>query len=86
MVDGILTRIEWQQFIGDNHRFLDTDEKIRHNLSKTDIPHTVPVITYCRVEMRATVGYIALQRLGYDVRLYDGSYSESQSSGLPVET
>ena len=77
--------ITWQRFLGDDHRFLDSDEDIDRRLSAMGIPPTEPVITYCRVGMRAAVSYVALQRLGYDVRLYDGSYSEWQSSGLPVE-
>ena len=77
--------LTWQQFLGDDHRFLDSDEDIGCRLSSLGISPTEPVITYCRVGMRAAVSYVALQRLGFDVRLYDGSYSEWQSSGLPVE-
>jgi 3-mercaptopyruvate sulfurtransferase SseA len=32
------------------------------------------------------VAYLALQQLGYPVRLYDGSYAEWAGAGLPVET
>ena len=78
--------LSWQRFLGDDHRFLDSDEGIGRRLSALGISPTEPVIAYCRVGMRAAVGYVALQRLGYDVRLYDGSYSEWQSSGLPVES
>ena len=75
----------WQRFLGNDHRFLDSDEDIRRGLRELGVSSTEPVIAYCRVGLRAAVGYVALQRLGYDVRLYDGSYLEWQSSGLPVE-
>ena len=77
--------IPWLRFLGDDHRFLDSDDVIGRRLGEIGISPNEPVITYCRVGIRAAVSYVALQRLGYDVRLYDGSYSEWQSSGLPVE-
>ena len=50
------------------------------NISKDD-----QIVTYCKVGARAAVGYQALKRLGYNVRLYDASYAEWEQSGLPVE-
>ena len=38
-----------------------------------------------RIGARASVAYIAMKRLGYDVRLYLESYAEWEQSGLPVE-
>ena len=42
-------------------------------------------MTYCKVGARAAVGYQMLKQLGFDVKLFDGSYSEWEKSGLPVE-
>ena len=42
-------------------------------------------MTYCKVGARAAVGYQALKRLGFNVKLFEGSYSEWEKSGLPVE-
>ena len=78
--------IAWLQLLGDNHRFLLPAKDMRAALASAGIETGDSVIAYCRVGMRAGVGYIALQQLGYDVRLYDGSYSEWAKAGLPVET
>ena len=77
--------ISWLQFLGYEHRFLGSDDAIGRRLREMGISLNEPLIIYCRVGIRAAVSYLVLQRLGYDVCLYDGSYSEWQSSGLPVE-
>jgi 3-mercaptopyruvate sulfurtransferase SseA len=43
------------------------------------------IVTYCRSGPRAALGYLALKELGYEVRLFDGSYAEWSSNGLPAE-
>ncbi len=42
-------------------------------------------VTYCRTGGQASLSYFVLKYLGYDVRLYDGSFSEwSQAADTPV--
>jgi thiosulfate/3-mercaptopyruvate sulfurtransferase len=41
-----------------------------------DLRDDQPAIVYCRTGMQASVTYFVLRYLGYDVRLYDGSYIE----------
>lgn len=45
------------------------------------------VIVYCHVGQRATAVYFAARYLGYDARLYDGSWEDwSRHKDLPAET
>ena len=45
------------------------------------------VINYCWVGMRASYTYLVAKHLGYDTRLYDGSWNEwSQNDSLPAVT
>ncbi len=44
------------------------------------------VVSYCYVGLRATVVYFVARYLGYDARLYDGSWTEwSKHTELPTE-
>ncbi|MCC6163790.1 MAG: sulfurtransferase [Acidobacteria bacterium] len=45
------------------------------------------VATYCHVGQTATVPYFAARVLGYDARVFDGSYEEwARTSNVPVKT
>jgi thiosulfate/3-mercaptopyruvate sulfurtransferase len=45
------------------------------------------VVTYCNTGMQASHAYFTLKYLGYDVMMYDGSFSEwSKAEGAPVAT
>jgi thiosulfate/3-mercaptopyruvate sulfurtransferase len=45
-----------------------------------------PVIAYCRSGPRAALGYLALEHLGYEVRLFDGSWAQWARAQLPAAT
>jgi thiosulfate/3-mercaptopyruvate sulfurtransferase len=45
------------------------------------------IVTYCNTGMQASHAYFTLKYLGYDVMMYDGSFSEwSKAEGAPVAT
>ncbi len=44
------------------------------------------VVTYCRTGVQASFLYFVARYLGYEVRMYDGSFAEwSQLAGMPIE-
>jgi thiosulfate/3-mercaptopyruvate sulfurtransferase len=44
-------------------------------------------VSYCHIGQQATVIYFAARYLGYDARLYDGSWEDwSAHKELPAET
>ena len=45
-----------------------------------------PVVTYCNTGMQASQSYFTLKYLGYETRMYDGSFSEwSNAKDSPVQ-
>jgi len=45
------------------------------------------VVSYCQIGMRASYNYLIARHLGYDVKLYDGSWQEwGADESLPTET
>ena len=75
----------WQQLVDGNDSYLVSESDVRGLLESRGTQPGGRVIAYCRSGIRASVGYLALKQLGYDVRLYDGSYLEWMNSSMPVE-
>jgi thiosulfate/3-mercaptopyruvate sulfurtransferase len=45
------------------------------------------VVSYCHIGLQATMAYFTARYLGYDARLYDGSWEDwSAHTELPAET
>lgn len=70
---------------GGDGTFLDEDA-LRQHFADLGIDGSEPIIVYCRIGERASHTWFALsQILGYDVTLYDGSWTEwGNSVGVPV--
>jgi len=77
--------IVWRDLVGSQREVLASPETIQHLVNAAGIRRGDRITGYCRLGMRAAVGYLALQQAGYDIRLYDRSYAEWARSGLPVE-
>ena len=75
----------WQQLVDGNDGYLLSEDSLRQLLESRGVRQDAPVVAYCRSGIRASVGYLALKQLGYDVKLYDGSYLEWMNQGMPVE-
>ena len=54
-------------------------------LNDAGVARADKIIAYCRSGPRASLGYLALRELGYEVRLFDGSWAEWSAAGLPAE-
>lgn len=77
--------INWLDFVDGKDGLVLSDEKLSQLLDAAHIGRRDRVVSYCHSGIRAALGYVALKKLGYDVRLYDGSYAEWASKGMPVE-
>ena len=77
--------VMWREFVGQDERYLTDEREARASLAAAGVSDDHPAIVYCRSGMRASLGYLALRRLGIPVRLYDGSYAEWSASDEPVE-
>jgi thiosulfate/3-mercaptopyruvate sulfurtransferase len=75
--------IVWRDLIGPQQEVLASHETIQQLVGAAGIQRGNRIVAYCRLGMRAALGYVALQQAGYDVRLYDRSYAEWARNGLP---
>ena len=77
--------LAWQELVDGSGSYLKAEGQLRELLESRGVGPDRPVIAYCRSGIRASVGYLALKQLGYNVRLYDGSYLEWSNREMPVE-
>jgi thiosulfate/3-mercaptopyruvate sulfurtransferase len=75
----------WRELADPPRKILATETHLQELLKSASVLPGQKIVAYCRSGPRAALGYLALKQLGYDVRLYDGSYAEWARSGMPVE-
>ncbi len=77
--------VPWATIVNDDGTFKPVDE-IRAIYADKGVDGSLPVITYCRIGERSSHYWFALKRiLGYEVRNYDGSWTEyGNAVGVPV--
>jgi thiosulfate/3-mercaptopyruvate sulfurtransferase len=78
--------IPWAQTVNEDGTFRSLDE-LRELYSAAGIDGSQPIVVYCRIGERASHSWFVLnQLLGYDVALYDGSWTEwGNAVGVPIE-
>ena len=78
--------VPWGTIVNEDGTFKSADE-IRAIYAAVGIDGSKPIITYCRIGERSSHTWFALSRiLGYDVKNYDGSWTEyGNSVGVPIE-
>lgn len=77
--------IPWKQAVNEDGTFKSVDE-LRELYASFGIDGSKPIVVYCRIGERASHTWFVLsQILGYDVALYDGSWTEyGNVVGLPI--
>jgi len=64
---------------------LRTPAELRKLFLDAGVKHGKPVVTYCHIGQQATLLWFAASLLGYDARMFDGSFQEwSRTERLPV--
>ncbi len=62
-------------------------EDVQLQFLRAGADYGMTVVNYCWVGMRASYTYLVAKHLGYDARLYDGSWNEwSRNDSLPAVT
>jgi thiosulfate/3-mercaptopyruvate sulfurtransferase len=77
--------VPWATIVNEDGTFKPVEE-IRAIYAAKGVDGSQPVVTYCRIGERSSHSWFALKRiLGYDVRNYDGSWTEyGNAVGVPV--
>jgi thiosulfate/3-mercaptopyruvate sulfurtransferase len=77
--------VPWNQAVAADGTFKSADE-LRKVYAAVGIDGKKPIVTYCRIGERSSHTWFALKKiLGYDVRNYDGSWTEyGNAVGVPV--
>ncbi|PKM30697.1 MAG: sulfurtransferase [Gammaproteobacteria bacterium HGW-Gammaproteobacteria-11] len=77
--------VPWGQAVAADGTFKSAEE-LREVYAAVGIDGSEPIITYCRIGERSSHTWFALSKiLGYDVRNYDGSWTEyGNAVGVPV--
>ncbi|GAA5232578.1 sulfurtransferase [Verticiella sediminum] len=78
--------VPWGSLVAADGTFKPVDE-LRAIYARVGVDGSKPVITYCRIGERSSHSWFALKKLlGYDVRNYDGSWTEyGNTVGVPIE-
>ncbi|MDQ1186901.1 sulfurtransferase [Agrobacterium larrymoorei] len=78
--------VPWGTIVNKDGTFKSADE-IKAIYAEKGIDGSKPIITYCRIGERSSHTWFALKKiLGYDVKNYDGSWTEyGNAVGVPVK-
>ncbi|MFP4378342.1 MAG: sulfurtransferase [Spirochaetales bacterium] len=78
--------VPWGRAVNEDGTFKSAAD-LRRLYESVGVDGSQPIITYCRIGERSSHTWFALHRiLGYEVRNYDGSWTEyGNSVGVPIE-
>ena len=76
-------QLEWEDLFSDRAARLKPREELMRLFAAAAAPGDT-VVTYCWVGYRASATWFIARALGYDARLYDGSYQDWSQRQLPT--
>lgn len=76
-------QLEWEDLFADRSRTLKPRAELERLFAERVKPGDI-VATYCWVGYRASATWFVARWLGYDARLYDGSYQDWSQRNLPT--
>lgn len=80
-------RLDWRELVDDETRGLKPRERIEEILADRGLTRDRPIVLYCNTARRISHTYTVLRQLGYeDVAFYEGSLTEWEADGRPLET
>ncbi len=77
--------VPYSTFFRDDLTLKPVDE-LRQMLVNAGAKPGEPLISYCTSGVQASVPYVVARLLGYDVKVFDGSYQQWSASDAPVVT
>ena len=63
------SNLPWTEYLGADHQLLRPDSDLASRLRNIGVGRMDKVVTYSTTGARAAIGYLALKRAGYDVRV-----------------
>ena len=80
-------RLDWRELVDEETRGLKPEADLRAILEDRGITPDRRVVLYCNTARRISHTYVVLRHLGYeDVGFYEGSLTEWEAQGRPLET
>jgi len=80
-------RLDWRELVDDESRGLKPREEMEEILDSRGITPDRRVVLYCNTARRISHTYTVLRHLGFaDVAFYEGSLTEWEADGRPLET
>ncbi|MEX2585516.1 MAG: rhodanese-like domain-containing protein, partial [Balneolaceae bacterium] len=79
--------IPWGEVVNPEDGTFKSEEELRQMYAEKGVDGSEPIITYCRIGERSSHSWFVLsQILGYEVKNYDGSWTEyGNSVGVPID-
>ncbi|MFC3477887.1 sulfurtransferase [Halobacterium litoreum] len=78
--------LDWKELVDDETRALKSRGELEEILAGHGVTAEKRVVLYCNTARRISHTFVALRHLGYpDVQFYEGSLTEWEAAGHPVE-